>query len=74
MGSHLFGGPSGPIRHRRVVHARVRKTIINATREAQLVVVGARGRSGFTGLLLGSVSQAVLHHAACPTAIVPHGR
>jgi nucleotide-binding universal stress UspA family protein len=58
--------------HRRVVHARTRRTIIDATPHAQLVVVGARGRGGFAGLLLGSVSQAVLHHAACPTAIVPH--
>ena len=58
--------------HRRVVHARTRRTIIDVTRHTQLVVVGARGRGGFAGLLLGSVSQAVLHHAACPTAIVRH--
>jgi nucleotide-binding universal stress UspA family protein len=57
---------------RRVVHGHVRRTIIEATREAQMVVLGARGFGGFTGLLLGSVSQAVLHHAACPTAIVSH--
>jgi len=57
---------------RRVVHARTRRTIIDVTRHAQLVVVGARGRGGFAGLLLGSVSQAVLHHAACPTAIIRH--
>lgn len=63
--------PSVDVR-RRVVHGRVRKTIIDAARDAQLVVVGARGHGGFTGLLLGSVSQAVLRHAACPTAIVPH--
>jgi nucleotide-binding universal stress UspA family protein len=58
--------------HRRVVHGHVRRTIIEATREAQMVVLGARGFGGFTGLLLGSVSQAVLHHATCPTAVVSH--
>jgi nucleotide-binding universal stress UspA family protein len=57
---------------RQVAHGRIRKTIIDATRDAQLVVLGARGHGGFAGLLLGSVSQTVLRHAACPTAIVPH--
>jgi len=38
---------------------------------AQMLVVGSRGRHALVGTLLGSVSQAVLHHATCPVAVVP---
>lgn len=47
------------------------EVIAEATRTADRVVVGNRGRGGFTGLLLGSVSRAVLNRAVSPVLVVP---
>lgn len=65
--------PDVPV-ERRTVRGRPRETLIEGSKHARLLVVGARGRGGFAGLLLGSVSQAALHHADCPVAVVPYGR
>ncbi|WP_350275831.1 universal stress protein [Kribbella sp. HUAS MG21] len=46
------------------------QALVRRAEFADLLVVGSRGRGGFTGLLLGSVSQSALHHAPSPIAIV----
>jgi len=46
------------------------QALVRRSESADLLVLGSRGRGGFSGLLLGSVSQSALHHTQCPTAIV----
>ena len=57
-----------------VVSGNAAAAILDVAQGADLVVVGSRGRGGFSGLLLGSVSHQVAHHASCPVVVVPPPR
>ncbi|GGS55244.1 MULTISPECIES: universal stress protein [Actinokineospora] len=61
--------PDVPVR-RAVTHGHPARALTDIAAGATLLVVGSRGAGGFRGLLMGSVSQGVLHHATCPVAIV----
>jgi nucleotide-binding universal stress UspA family protein len=65
--------PAVEVRQRVWPGTDAERAFVDASRGASLLVVGSRGRGGFTGLLLGSVSQALVHHARCPIAVV-HAR
>jgi nucleotide-binding universal stress UspA family protein len=53
-----------------LVRGRPAERLLEQAVDAQLIVVGSRGRGGFSGMLLGSTSQALIHHATCPLLVV----
>jgi nucleotide-binding universal stress UspA family protein len=55
----------------KAVHGFVVEELINAGKDADMIVVGSRGAGGFTRLMMGSVAAQVAQHAHCPVLIVP---
>ncbi|MGV9299891.1 universal stress protein [Amycolatopsis sp. NPDC003676] len=55
---------------RKLARDRPRHVLLDESDRAQLLVVGSRGRGGFAGMLLGSTSQAMVHHSSCPVLVV----
>ena len=55
---------------RQVTGGAARAALMAAARDAQMLLVGSRGRGGVRGMMLGSVSQALLQHAPCPVGVV----
>jgi nucleotide-binding universal stress UspA family protein len=59
--------------NQRLDHGKPAKVLADASRGAELVVIGTRGHGGFAKLLLGSTSHALLHRAHCPVLVVRPG-
>ena len=55
----------------RAMHGFPVEELVNASKEADLIVLGSRGVGGFTRLMLGSTADQVVRHAHCPVTIVP---
>jgi nucleotide-binding universal stress UspA family protein len=69
-----IGGDKHPQVTVRAINGFAAQALIDASADADLVVVGTRGGGGFPHLTLGGVSSQVVHHAQCPVVVVPHDR
>lgn len=60
-----------PVVAREIVQSTASEALVEASRRADLVVVGTHGRGPVRSFLLGSVSQSVIRHAQCPVVVMP---
>ncbi len=55
----------------RVLNGHASGALVEQGRKADLLVLGSRGRGGFVGMIVGSVTSSVVNHAPCPVVVVP---
>lgn len=67
------GGRSGLQLRTTALHGNTVPTLLEISKRARHLVLGSRGRGGFTGLVLGSTSDQLLHYASCPVTVVRAG-
>ncbi len=68
----VFGSTRPPGLVASVQEGRAASVMLEAARDADMLIIGSRGHGGFTGLLLGSVSAECAEHSSCPVLVV-HG-
>lgn len=68
-----LGDRAGLDVRRHVVHGNTVPVLMAASRLAEHLVLGSRGRGGFTGMLLGSTSLQLVNYAGCPVTVVRQG-
>ncbi|HLK01518.1 MAG TPA: universal stress protein [Streptosporangiaceae bacterium] len=66
------GSPSPETVRVRVESGSIVEELVNASADADMLVVGSRGAGGFARLMQGSVCALVTQHARCPVVVVPH--
>jgi nucleotide-binding universal stress UspA family protein len=71
-GVSRLGDVKAPSVQVRALSGFVVKELIDASLDADMLVIGSRGRSGLARLVLGSVGHELVEHAKCPIVLVPH--